>query len=393
MSGLVITTHFLIFGQMLILTRALGPELYGSLTAALVYQSYLFLFACTGLRAVALRETIYRPDAPDEILTAFLALTGSIATILCGMTFVGTFFVDISYEAKFLVCLLAAGNVAGAMNVLPLFDAHHRQLQSAAIALAVEFLSCAAFVLLAGNDWIALNVIAIVFISKWILNFAVHLLVYHLRVRPIRLRFDASRIQVMIRSAWPLLWSAVLATAPFSAGALLLSAAGTQHEVALLGLAQQAASSYLLLTTSALRFVQPRLAQAKAADRAARPIVMAFASFAAMLLVSLIGAAYLLTHFVLDERYAGAFVPMILMLAGASIHSLGSVAAAWLLLTLREKHVLAVQFAGTLVFLVGGLSLPSADAVGFATWTGVAAFMAALALAVLALRPATASGR
>ena len=112
MTGLVMTTHFLIFGQMLILTRSLGPELYGLMTSALVYQNYLFLFSSTGFRALTIREGILHPDAYDQVVTTFLTFTGSFSMILCLVSVLGAALVEFQSDVRLLVCLLAVGNIA-----------------------------------------------------------------------------------------------------------------------------------------------------------------------------------------------------------------------------------------------------------------------------------------
>jgi O-antigen/teichoic acid export membrane protein len=379
MTWLVMTTHILIFGQMLILTRSLGPEVYGLMTSALVYQNYLFLFACSGIRAVTIREGILHPDAYDQVVTGFLAFTCSFSMILCLVSMLGACLLEIQADVRLLVWLLAVGNIAGSMNVLPLFDIHHYQVRSAAITLAAEFIAVSMFALLAINGSIGLIAVGIVFLSKWILNFGVHSWVYQTQIRPLRLRFDRQRVKAMLFSSWPLLWSTVIATVPFSAGVFFLSVSGVLEEVAMLGLAQQAAASYLLLTTAALRFFQPRLAQAIAARMPMRRIIVAYASFAFLLLMAMIGAAFLLTHFVLDDRYLGAFVPMIVMLVGAFLHSLGSVGGSYLMLCRMERHVLVAHVVGAGSFLGAGyLVMAWAGAVDFAILSCAAALLSTL---------------
>jgi len=394
MTGLVMTTHILIFGQMLILTRSLGPELYGLMTSALVYQNYLFLFACTGFRAVTIREGILHPEAYDQVVTTFLVLTGSFSMMLCLVSILGVSFLDIQSDLRLLICLLAAGNIASSMNVLPLFDIHHYQLRSAAITLGTEFIAVSLFALLAINGSIGVIAVGIVFLSKWTLNFGVYSWVYQTQIRPLRLRFDRQRLKAMLFSSWPLLWSTVIATAPFSAGVFFLSVSGVLAEVAMLGLAQQAAASYLLLTTAALRFFQPRLAQAIAARMPARKVIVFYATFAFVLLLTMIGAAFLLTHFVLDDRYLGAFVPMIIMLVGAFMHSLGSIGGSFLTLCRMERHVLAAHVVGTGSFLAAGLLVMAwAGAVGFSVLSCAGALLATSIVICFSWWPLHPSGR
>jgi len=298
----------------------------------------------------------------------------------------GTATYGMGQDSKYLLWLLAAGNIVNSMNVLPLFDIHRRQLQSALLTLASEVVGFGLILGLELGGRIDFAAVGAVYLTKWTLNLVVHVLVYHFRVRPLRCSFDAGRVRATFWSSWPLMWSTLVATIPFSTGVFFLSAAGQNEEAAMLGLGQQAAASFLLLTGAAQRYFQPRLAQVLAAGKSAWPLATAYAVFAALLLLAMIAAALLLTHFVLDARYQAAALAMTLMLMAAFVQSLGSFAGSILALRRREKSVLIAHGCGAIFFLCLGLTLTFPSAAPFALATGAAAFLSALVGGVIAWR-------
>ena len=69
-------------GVLLVLTRALGVEAFGTLIFALTAQTYLTLVGSLGCAAVVIREGVRRPGDIDAIATSF-APTSATSSCVC----------------------------------------------------------------------------------------------------------------------------------------------------------------------------------------------------------------------------------------------------------------------------------------------------------------------
>ncbi|MBI2528740.1 MAG: oligosaccharide flippase family protein [Candidatus Rokubacteria bacterium] len=112
-------------GVLLVLTRALGVEAFGTLIFALTTQTYLTLFGSLGCTAVVIREGVQRPDDIDAIATSFLILTAASSLLVCASSLAIVRLLPMSDGERWLLALVVMGSVPASMNAQPLFDIHH----------------------------------------------------------------------------------------------------------------------------------------------------------------------------------------------------------------------------------------------------------------------------
>jgi O-antigen/teichoic acid export membrane protein len=385
-------THSCLCVEVVILARWLGPEKYGLLSCALTVQSYLCLFSGTGLRPITVREAVQNPERLDSVITSYLVLTVAISGVLGLLGLCLVALVPLDRDERLLLGLVTMGNIASATTVVPLFDVHHQQLRSGVISLLVEI---GAIVLLLGlyqSGRLYVGTAAAVFAIKWTMGMGAHFWVYHRGIRPIRLAFYAAHTRAMFRSSWPLMFSALVATVPLQAGVLVVRWLCDDASAGLLGLAQQAASAYLVFAVLGIRVLQPHLAAPRGLlGEFRRGLTLLYVLFCTLLWLGSMGAGALLLCQVLDQRYDTALNLVLLLLTAAFVNSVGGLAATLLILRRKECAVLTANLLGTLFYVgVCGFVVPRYGPAGAA---GLAAASAGLATATLWLRLIDENGR
>jgi len=260
--------------------------------------------------------------------------------------------VPIESHERLLLGLFAVANIASATSLVPLFDVHHRQLRSSVISLLAEV---GAVMLLAGLYQVGclnLGTAAAVFAIKWAAAMGVHFWVYDRGIRRIRLAFDRAHTRAMFRSSLPLMFSALVATLPFQAGVLVVRWRCDAPSAALLGLAQQAASAYLVFSVLGMRVVQAYLSAPHGlAGAFLRRLSLLYMLFITLLWLGSMGLGAILLRWLLDPRYGAALNPMLFLLTAAFVNSVGGFAGTLLIIRREENAVLTANLVGGLVYV------------------------------------------
>jgi O-antigen/teichoic acid export membrane protein len=374
-------------GTVFVLTRALGPEQFGVFAFAQAVQSYLFLVGSGGCRTVVLREAARRPEDLDQILTCYLAYTAALSLTLAAATAAVAWGAGVSAAERGLVTALAVGNVAACANLVPLFDAQHQQARGAAVNAAAEVLTLAAFAALSGAAWLTLPAVGCVFAAKWALTSAGQCLVYHRRVRPLRLRFEPRRLREFAGSSWPLLLAVLVSTVPLHSGVIFVRLLATDADAGVYGLAYQVAYAYLLLAMLGSRVLQPHILGPYGRRRAfvRRLALFAFA-FLGALGLAVYGAAFVVVRVALAPAYRDSLTPAAFLVAGVALFLGGHLAGTYLVALRRERVVLLASAAAAALYVAGCLALTPVWAYNGPAVMSAGALLAGASATVLAVR-------
>jgi O-antigen/teichoic acid export membrane protein len=370
----------------LLLAAGLGREGYGAFAFALTLQSFLFLFGCVGVKPIVLRDGIARPDELDQIATSHLVITAAGSGLACLVTIAAAACAPLTCAERLLLSLLAVGNTAACTNIATLFDVHHQQTRSAAITLVAEFCGLLAIAWLRLTGGLGLPAASSVFAGKWALATAGHYLVYHRSVRSLRLTLSPAAVRAMLSSSWPLMFSAVVATAPFGSGVLFLRWLTGNADAAIFGLANQVAYAYLLFAAVGNRIFQPHMAGPHGLRKGfVLRLALASGAFLGTLLLGALGAGLCVILFILGPDYHDAILPMAVLLAAACLHSVGTLAGTYLVVFGRERTILAANICAASICIAGcWLVVPrfsyngAAGVVAAANLVGTGAILAAV---------------
>jgi O-antigen/teichoic acid export membrane protein len=369
-------THLCLAYAVIVLTADLGRERFGILTFALSVQSYLFLLGCLGVKEVVVREAARHPEQLDRITASHLVITGSCSGLVCLLTLAGAALAPISDAERLLLAVLACGNIAGCVNILPLFDVHHQQPFSAAITLATELGALLAILVLHQTGRADLPAVGAAFAAKWTASAGGHYLAYHRWVRPVRLTFSLAHVRALLPSCWPLVLSALVARVPFSSGPLFVRCFRGEGDTAVFGIAAQVATAYLLFAMAGNRIFQPHMAgRAGLSKDFIGKLALSVGLFLGLLLVGAFAAGSLAIVFLLGPQYRPALTPMAILLAGTFVFCLGNVASNYLVILRHEKGKLSADFGASVAYVVGCLVT-----VPWLSYTGAALAMAAASL-------------
>ena len=349
-------TQLCALATFLILTRALGPDGFGRLTFALTLTSYLLLLGCMGIRPVIVREGVQRPGDLDRIIGSHLTITGVTSVLLFLILSVAAWAAPITLPERTLLILLAAGNVAACINLLSLFDAHHRQVRCAAVSLATEFLGLLAVLGLMRAQALDLATVGAVFCGKWLLTTALQYTVYHFSVRRLHIVVSLPDVRRMLHSSLPVLLSGLLTVIPLNSAAFFLRAFGSDADVAVFGLCFQLVSAYLLFAMLAGQVLQPHIAGVYGLYRSfVWKLVLFYGTFLALLWAVAFAGALVLILWFLDPFYRAAILPSALFLCGTMVLSVGNLTNAYLVVFRRERALLPASIASTVVYVCGCL--------------------------------------
>ena len=366
-----ILSHLCTLTVMLVLSNALGPEGYGAITFSLAVQSYLFLLGCQGVKQIVVYRGIQHPEQIDRLFTAHLIVTGLAASLGAWIVVIGTCLVLPPSPEGTLLRFLAVGNVVACLNIQPLFDAHHEQSKSAAVVLIVEAVGLFLVIRVRSVGWLSMETVGAYFVGKWVVSTIAHHLVYHHMMHRLRLRFVQADIGDLLRQGWPLLFAALVAMLPFNAGVFFLRFFHSEASVAFLGLAQQAASAYILASTIGLRLVQPHVYGPRELEKAfSCKLILVYGVFLTMLLAGMGIAAMVIVNRLLDSAYHEALWPMLILLGGAFVYGVGGLASAYLIRFREERYVLIANACASIFYMAAGFILiPSWSYIGAALLT------------------------
>lgn len=345
-------------GVLLVLTRALDVEAFGTLVFALTTQTYLTLLGSLGCAAVVIREGVRRPGDIDAITTAFLVLTMTSSIVVCAGSLVTVGLVPMSGRERWLLALVLVGSVPASMNLQPLFDVHHRQARGAVVGALSEVVGLLAMLWLWRTGGLTLPTVGGVYATKWALVLAGQLAVYHTTVRRLRWRYCPKDILGILRSSWPILLAALVVVVPISTGVLLVRLRSGTADAALFGLAYQVANGYLVFASVGLQVVNPHIAGPFGLHRG---FLGKLALFATLLLVGLgvlaFGGGWGVVRLLLSPVYHLAILPMVWLLVAAGLLVVARIAHMYLVRFDEGPFILRAHLVSALLYVGGCLIL------------------------------------
>ncbi len=359
-------------GIVLLAARHLGQAGLGMFLFALTVTGYLALFGAAGAGQVLIREVAKDRGGTDRHVTAYLLVTGGVAL---AVTALGGLVVALfgAGEERALWGWLLAGNVAGSVSLLPLFDAQHRQARAAAVAACVDAATVAACAWLAWAGALTVPLAGVLMAGKWVLIFAGQLAVYHWTVRPLRWEREGADVWLFAWSGVKLAAAFALLVVPLNGGVVLVRILRTPEETAVIGLATQVAAVYFLLCWQAIRVAQPHIAGPHGEEAwFVRRLVLGLGGVFVGGGVAVVGGAAVLLWRVLP-LYWGAITPTVLLVLAAATASGGLVVAGYLLRQGRERLVVAGHVAGLGLYLTVGFWLTGVLGLGGVVVTSFAA--------------------
>jgi O-antigen/teichoic acid export membrane protein len=344
----------------------------------------LLLLASGGLRPVLVREGVQRPGDLDRILGTHCVLASGAALLLCVLLTGVAGVLPLPGSERTLLILMGAGNVAASLNLLSLFDVHHRQTRCAVAALVAEVLGLLAVVGLVRAGELNPAAVGAVIAGKWLLTTALQFAIYHFTVRRVRIVISWEDVSRTLRSSLPVLVSSLLASLPFSSGAFFLRAFGNDADVALFGLCYQLVVVYATFALLGAQVLQPHVAGPWGLHRSfVWKLALFYGGFLTLLWAAALGGALLILFGLLDPFYRRAALPLALYLCGAWLFAVSYLANAYLLRFRRERVLLVASLVSGAAYVVGCLVFVPLYSV-----TGAAAVLvgAALLQAALVLR-------
>ena len=140
--GVVLLTGILV-------TRYLGPELFGQLNYATGFVGIFFALTTMGLDEIVVRDLVKRPDRRDQLLgTAALIKLGGAALLMC-LVIIGTVVRDMSGLTASLVVIVGAAELLRPFGVIDwYFMANVRSKETVVVQMAQVFISAGAKVIL-----------------------------------------------------------------------------------------------------------------------------------------------------------------------------------------------------------------------------------------------------
>jgi O-antigen/teichoic acid export membrane protein len=345
-------------GTILLLTRSLGPAGFGVFAFACSLQPWLWTVGTLGTSLVLFREGVRDPESLDEITTAY-QLAGLLGSLVVGcVAGCAAWFSPISVEERWLICLIAFGNVATCVALAPLFDVHHRQPLVAVVGLVAEVGVLVAVVVLIQTGSLGLVSLGVVYAVKWWFITAAQSVLYRFAIRASRWAFCRERLVRMLRSSVPLAGSTLIASLPAGAGVFFVRVLCGDTETGLFGVASQAGTGYLLFSYLALRILQPHIAGPYGLTSSfLRKLILFSAGFLLFLYVGGLVAGTGIVLFILPPAYHPAIVPMAALLLAVLLLAVGHIAASYLVVLHREATVLWVHIVAALVYVAAALLL------------------------------------
>jgi len=368
----------------LIMARGLNVESFGGLMYALTVQSYLLLIGSAGVKTVVLRESKVHEDLHDTVLTSHLLITLTASATAFFLTTIFVTFVAGGVGDRFVISLLALGNVAVCVNIRPFFDSHHRQPLSAIIICLTEVGGLIVILLLFSFNRLNLPMLSIVFVGKWTLGTIAHYLAYNYTIRPIRLSYSSRNIRRIASSSWPLLLAGILTTIPMSTGIFFVRYWHGVADSAMIGFAQQIAGGYVMLALLGNRIVEPHIAGTFGLHASfARKLAVFAVCYLALILLGSMTLAYAVLTWLLPSLYGQAVVPTCLMLVGAMSVGAGMILRMYLIVLAREIWVFGAYGLGATVAVIGSAcAAPRFSSTGVATTMMLGCIVATLAMFV-----------
>lgn len=391
--GLVVCTGFsqvCAVGILLMLTHGLSQTKFGAVIFAVNVQVYLVTVGTFGLATIVVRDLTQDPNRADHTRTAFLiivvvasASTGLVVALLAAV-------LPLSGDERLMLWCVAVGNVAACLNLNPLFDAAHRQALAAALMLPGDLLAVSLIGWLYWTDELTVAGVGVVFLARWVLTAALHLVVYNQAIQRFRRACDRHRIGALLRSGRPMMLGTVVFLIPMGGSVVLVRLLSGEELTAIYGLAFQIVAIELLVVILLLRVLQPYISGPYGlTTRFLRQLAVVVGTLVGLLVAATLVGGWFLIYHLLPADYQDTFGVLSVLQVSVVCFTLATVVNYYLLRFHREwwvqtQHVLATAVYLTLIFSVG-----RHFAIGFAVCTVVASgVFVIVGLVGLAGRPA-----
>jgi O-antigen/teichoic acid export membrane protein len=351
------------FGLLMLLTSALSPEQFGSVVFAQSIQTVLLTVATSGFAVLVVRDLSLHPERADNTITDYLALAGSIS-VLCGIAqCVWAAAAGLIREEQALFAWFALANVFAAANLVPVYDAAHRQSLAGWLQAPCELLGLGVTALLAASGTLTLSALGSVIAGRVAIQTAV-LLPFLPRFGPRpRWRFEITRTLAMLRSGWLIGLATLLYLIPNAASIAVVRFHHGPAAAASYGLAAQFAGYLFVVFSLAVRILQPHIAGPHGRERSMILKVTAFVAGCVLVVGLLVlGGGYVMFTWVLNDAYALGIDPFAWLLLGTAFLCATSVLAHYLIAQSREwtlvvSYAVAVAVFGLFMWLLGTESL------------------------------------
>jgi len=374
------------FGILLLCGNVLGPDGLGLFLFALGVQGFLVLFASGGLGTVAVREVGRRlaeadPAGADAATTAYLLLVCASSALAHGVVAVAVALTPCSAEERAVLFWMLAGNVVGAVSLLPLFDARHRQLRPAFVTVLVDVATLAAFAAVAVAGGLTPPVAMALLAAKWVAIAVGHLALLA-ALAPLRWDYRPAVVRAFLRPGPRLLLAGFLVLVPLSGGVVVTRLLRTPADAAVIGLATQIALVHTTAWWQVSRILQPHILGPHGEEAwFVRRLAAGVAAALAGLTVALAGAAAVVFLWLLPPEYRDALLPTGLLLVAATEWGVAAVVWAYLVRRHREGAIMAGYLAGAVVYVPAAMA--GTVALGPVGAAAASALAAAATLAVL----------
>jgi O-antigen/teichoic acid export membrane protein len=337
------------FAALLVLTSGLAQDAFGSYVFATNVLAYLVAFGGAGLVNVVVRDLGALPEREDQTTAAYLSLTAAGALLVTTMGVATAGLWPVPAADRQLLAIVSLVALPMCVSFSPLYDAHHRQALSAAVMVPGDLLMLGGLAGLAAAGRLSASAAAVVLLVKWAVTLLLQVAVFHVFVRRLRWAWDGARAAALLRSGAVMLVTGIFQMVPLQGAVVLARLLRGERDTALYGVAFQLATVYLVAGMLVLRVVQPHIVGPRGHEPVFVRRLVAFtgASMAALWLAG-VGAAWILTHWVLASDYEQAFGTMVVLL-GTAAAVIAAGTANLFLLRARREHVLQWIYAGAAV--------------------------------------------
>lgn len=356
------------FGVLLLLTHGLPQGSFGAVIFALNLQSYLVAVGTFGLTTIVVRDLAQHPDRRAETITAYLTIV-TVASVLVGvLTAVAAAVVPISADERVMLWCVAAGNVAACLNLNPLFDAAHKQALAAALSVPADVLALGAVAGLYLTHSLTVPLVGFILLGKWVLVAAVQAAVYFQGERPPKPKWSRSRVASQLRSGWPLFASGMLYMIPLQGGVIISRVGEGERGAALYGLASQLALVVLSIGWLYARIVNPHINGPHGLNRAFLVKLVPSSLLVILgLVVAACATAWVLTRWLLPDRYSDALEPSVFLAIGTGGLCIAMISNLYVIRlglqrTILWNYVMSCGLFGLLVFTSGEMRVRSVSA-------------------------------
>jgi len=354
-SGTAIT-QLSMLGVVLILTRELPREQFGSLAAALAVQGYLVLLGSAGMPVIAVREMVRRPQDRSTIAATFLAISWTLGGTTAIVAILALPWLRLTTSENIVWTIILLGAAVACGNPQFLFDAFHRQRVPSLLNAAVDFVFLGSVIALTWASMLSLVVVAYLMAGKWILTVLCMLLFLRqsVAITPRSIKWQEGR--AILKSSMPILIASILYMIPTSGGILFVRAFHGPKEAAIIGLAFHAFQAFTAVVALANRVVRPHINGPWGMTPSfIRKLLVFYSAFVGLCYLLANIGLYFVVAKVLTSEYAETLWAGSILLAAGVVIAFASLINEYLVALHRERLITYSLATGTVFFIVASL--------------------------------------